>query len=74
MKPLLSVILNEAAGGVKDLGHDNVQEMCPPDSSLTLRMTEGAFRMTERTLGMTCKGMLCRGISRSGIIRICILP
>ena len=49
MKPLLSVILNEAAGGVKDLGHDNVQEMCPPDSSLTLRMTERALRMT-------CKG------------------
>ena len=65
----------EAARTVQiDLGHDNVQEMCPPDSSLTLRMTEGAFRMTERTLGMTCKGMLCRGISRSGIIRICILP
>ena len=54
MKPLLSVILNEAAGRVKDLGHDNVHEMCFPDSSLTLRMTE-------RTLGMTCKGMLCRG-------------
>ena len=33
------VILNEAAGGVKDLRHDNVHEMCPPDSSLTLRMT-----------------------------------
>ena len=101
----LTVILNEAAGGVKDLGHDNVPEMCFPDSSLTLRMTEGAFRMTERTLRMTCKGcyaghfakrhhlhlhiavmvgehfraceghfclkgimMLCRGISRSGII------
>ena len=48
----LTVILN----GVKDLGHDNVQEMCPPDSSLTLRMTEGALRMTERTLRMTCKG------------------
>ena len=34
------VILNGAAGGVKDLMYDNVQEMYPPDSSLSLRMTE----------------------------------
>ena len=39
MKPP-PVILNEAVGGVKDLRSDNVHEMCPPDSSLTLRMTE----------------------------------
>ena len=34
------VILNGAAGGVKDLRYDNLHEMCPPDSSLSLRMTE----------------------------------
>lgn len=34
------VILNGTAGGVKDLMYDNVQEMYPPDSSLSLRMTE----------------------------------
>ena len=41
------VSLNGAVGGVKDLGHDNVPEMCFPDSSLTLRMTERALGMTE---------------------------
>ena len=42
MKPP-PVILNGAVGavgGVKDLRSDNVHEMCPPDSLLTLRMTE----------------------------------
>ena len=45
-EPLLPVILNGAAGGVKDLMYDNVQEMYPPDSSLSLRMTERALGMT----------------------------
>ena len=50
---LFHVILNGAAGGVKDLRYDNLHEMCPPDSSRTLRMTGRTLRMTGRTLRMT---------------------